>query len=134
MSLRSVLKDRARLHRKMASPVKVAGRTTFVDGEPGTWFAARLMVPQSQPEATPAGGAAKRAVLSPTLIFGTDDDEGSPVVIRFNDMLEVESEDLGNAIWQVDGEPRPYRKKRGIIAYEANLKRIETHDFERRSP
>ena len=132
MSLSSVLVDRGRLHRKAASTVRVGGRTTFADTEPGTWFAARLMMPNATPESIPAGFISKRIVLVPTLIFDIEDDEGSPVEVRNSDMVEVESDDLGNAMWQVTSEPEAFRKKQGIIGFKAELKRIETHDFERR--
>lgn len=113
--------------------MRVGGRTTFADTEPGTWFNARLMMPTATPETTPPGGASKRVVLSPSLILDTEDDEGSPVEVFFSDMLEVESEDLGNDMWQVSSEPRPFRKKHGIIGYECELRRIEAHDFEPRA-
>jgi hypothetical protein len=129
VSLGAVLVDRARPLRKSASSVKVGGRTTFADSEPGTWFAARLMMPTATPESMPAGFISKRVVLVPTLICDTEDDQGDPVVLAFNDMVEVESEDLGAATWQVTAEPEPFRKKQGIIGYSVNLKRVETGDF-----
>lgn len=132
MGLTSVLLDRARLVRKAASATKVGGRTTFVDTEPGTWFAARLQMPSTQAEQQPADFVAKRIVPTPTLMYAPDDDIGNPVEVRFSDMLEVESEDLGNALWQVTTEPEPYRKKRGIIGFEVQLRRVESHEFEQR--
>src|SRR4051794_18519948 len=97
MGLDSVLLDRARLVRQAASGTKAGGRTTFVETEPGTWFPARLSLPESMPEGQPAGFVSKRVVKTPTLLCATEDDIGNEVEVRFNDMLEVESEDLGSA-------------------------------------
>lgn len=134
MSLAAVLLDRARLQRRAASSVKVGGRTTFVDTEPGTWFACRLQMPTATPEQLPAGFVSKRVVLVPTLIFDTEDDEGTEVVVKANDMLEVESDDLGAAMWQVAGAPMPFRKREGIIGFQVTVKRVETDDFQPKAP
>lgn len=130
MSLESVLVDRARLVRKLASTTKVLGRTTFVEGEPGTWFAARLQMPTATAEQIPPGFVSKRVVLVPTLIFAVEDDNGTPVTVRFNDMLEIESDDLGTETWQVSGEPMPFRKREGIIGWQVTVKRVEAHEFQ----
>lgn len=134
MPLQSVLIDRARILRQAASAVKVGGRTTFVDTEPGTWFSCRLQMPTATNEQIPAGFVSKRVVLVPTLIFDTEDDDGTEVAVRFNDMLEVESDDLGSTTWQVTAEPMPFRKREGIIGYQTTLRRVETHDFEPKVP
>lgn len=130
MGLTSVLVDRARLIRKAATPLKVGGRTTFVDVEPGEWFSCRLEMPTVAPESRPPSFASKRVVLSPTLIFDIEDDEGTEVVVRADDMLTVESEDLGSATWQVTGQPMPFRKKEGIIGWQVGVKRIDVDDFQ----
>jgi hypothetical protein len=133
VGLDSVLIDRARISRKRASDVKVGGRTTFGETEPGTWFAARLQLPTATPEQVPSGFVSKRVVFVPTLIFATEDDEDNPIDVHSTDTLEVESEDLGNALWQVTAEPQPFRKREGIIGYQVPLKRVETSDFQPRS-
>lgn len=130
MSLTAVLVDQARLLRKAGSGVKVGGRTTFVDTEPGTWFSCRLQMPTATAEQLPAGFISKRVVLVPTLIFDIEDDEGTEVVVKANDMLEIESDDLGVATWQVAGAPMPFRKREGIIGWQVTLKRVETDDYE----
>ena len=130
MGLQSVLLDRARLIRKAATPLHVGGRTTFVDVEPGEWFAARLDLPTVAPESQPTSFASKRVVLNPTLIFDIEDEEGTAVIVKSDDMLLVESEDLGSATWQVTGQPIPFRKKRGIIGWQVGLKRIDADDFQ----
>jgi hypothetical protein len=130
MPLSRALVDRARLLRKAASATKVGGRTTFVDTEPGTWFPARLTLPTATNEQTPSGFSSRRVVLVPTLLFDVEDDDGTEVEVRFNDMVEVESEDLGSTTWQVTAEPMPMRKREGIIGYSTTLRRVEVHDFE----
>lgn len=132
MGLTSVLIDRARLVRLAASATKVGGRTTFVETEPGTWFAARLQMAATT-EQQPSGFVSKRAVPTPTLIFATIDDAGNEVEVRFNDVLEVESEDLGSTTWQVTQEPEPFRKKQGVIGFQVQLKRVETREFSLRA-
>lgn len=130
MGLSSVLIDRARLLRKAATPLRTGGRTTFVDVEPGEWFSCRLEMPTVAPESQPPSFVSKRVVLSPTLIFDIEDDEGTEVVVRADDMLTIESDDLGSATWQVTGEPMPFRKKQGIIAFQVGVKRIDVDDFQ----
>lgn len=133
MSLEAVLVDRARLVRKADSGVKVGGRTTFVEADPGTWFAARLTMPTTSPEQLPAGFVSKRVVLVPTLVYGTDDDDDNPVELRFNDELDVESDDLGSARWQVTTEPQPFRKRESILGFQVTLKRVEVREFASRA-
>lgn len=110
--------------------MKVGGRTTFSDTEPGTWFAARLQMPTASAEGIPPQFVSKRVVLVPTLYFDVEDEAGTEVRVRYNDMLEVESEDLGASMWQVTAEPSPFRKREGIIAFSVTLRRIEAHEFE----
>jgi hypothetical protein len=112
----------------------VGGRTTFVDTEPGTWFAARLQMPTAMPEGTPTNFVSKRVVLVPTLIFDTEDDEGTPVEVNFDDMLEVESDDLGSTTWQVTAHPQPFRKREGIIGFQVAVRRVETGSFTPKVP
>lgn len=133
MSLTAVLVDRARLVRQADSGSKVGGRTTFAETEPGTWFAARLQMPTTTAEQTPTGFVSKRAVFVPTLIYDVDDDENNPVEIRSTDVLEVESDDLGNARWQVTTEPQPFRKRESIIGFQVTLTRVEANEFARRA-
>jgi hypothetical protein len=123
MGFEGVLVDRGRILRKSGA-VKVGGRTTFVDSEPGEWFACRLFLPQS-PESYDPARVSKRVVIAPTLMYGTDDEEGNQIEVRLSDRIEVESDDLGVALWQVTGAPQSLRKKEGILGWQATLKRLE---------
>lgn len=115
--------DSGRILRK-AGAVKVGGRTTFVETEPGQWFSCRLFLPQS-PESYDPARVSKRVVRAPTLLYGTDDDEGNELEVRLSDRIEIESDDLGTALWEVTGAPQPLRKKEGVLGWQATLKRVE---------
>lgn len=129
MSLSAVLVDRARLLREAAQPLKVEGRTQFAEAEPGDWFPCRLFLPSS-PESYDPANVRRRVVVAPTLMYGVYDESGNPFQVGHSDQVEVWSDDLGAAIWQVTAEPEPFRKKTGIIGYQVTLRRVKVVEFE----
>lgn len=127
MGIESVLVDRARISRRKTTGVRREGRSQFVDFESGTWFPARLFLPAS-PESRDPQRVYKRVVIAPTLMYGLDDDDGTEVDLRSSDYVEVESEDLGAAVWEVTGDPEPFRKKEGVIGHQVTLKRLKVEE------
>lgn len=133
MALGAVLKDRARYVRNEPAAVKVEGSTVMVsDSSP--WFRARLEM-TALPESQDSQGRS-RIVPAPSLMFGVRDSEGNSLirddggcVISAQDRIEVESRELGTAIWEVTGDPVPMRKKRTVLGYQAPLQRVDTRTF-----
>jgi hypothetical protein len=46
------------------------------------------------------------------------------VEIRASDEIEVASLELGDALWRVNGDPVPIRKKRRVIGWTVPLSRL----------
>jgi hypothetical protein len=129
MSLSSALVDRARVVEFTAVlagdppvPVKVEGETqmTWVYGE---WFAARINSPEAAESPDSAGGRV-RVDQHPTLIFDIEDEAGNAVRIDADDRVQVDSEALGVATFEVTGQPTLFRKKEDVIAGSVVVKRV----------
>lgn len=131
MGLNAALKDRARVKRKEPLPTRVAGKTL---SEPtwGAWFRARLELPSGLERTGP--GDRRRAVTAPTLMCGVRDAEGQPIRFHIRDELEVDSDELGFARWNITADPAPIRKKKRVIGWTVTLQRIEEHEFTPRLP
>lgn len=121
MGLGAALVDQARRVRTATSGARVEGGSPIVTAQ-GPWFPARLEM-QAAPELAGlgAGGGPVRVEPAPTLIYRPQPADTMP---RPSDRIEVDSPELGRAIWRVTGEPEPWRKKRRVIGYRANLERI----------
>lgn len=91
----------------------------------GPWFKARLEVTQAQEGNF---GQRRRATQRPSLMCGIRDEDGNTVSFGAQDQIEVDSPQLGRALWQVTSEPAPMRKKRTVIGWEVALARPEEHD------
>lgn len=121
MALTSALKDRARTIRREAAGVRVQGMTPRAPTS-SQWFKARLELPANS-EQTDAQGGRRKQVKRPTLMLGVKDLDRNPVVIKAEEQIEVDSEELGRAIWRVSGDPQPIRKKKRLIGWQATLER-----------
>lgn len=130
MALRAALKDRGRIVRLEADATRVEGRTKFHQ-RIGPNFRARLDL-QESPKAPDAAGEMK-VTETPVLIADRVDAERNFLVFQPDEKVEVESRDFNEdgskawnvvAIFQVDGEPKPLRKKRKVIGWELRLKRV----------
>lgn len=126
MPVGSALVDRARRVYAQTTGVKVEGTTQHVLTE-GPWFRCRLM-PTDQPENPDASGGRRRVEKRPNFMFEKLDQHGEPVNLTVEDKLEVESPELGRAIWKLLGDPVAIRRKRTINHFEVNLRRVEDHD------
>jgi len=130
MALRGALKDRARIVRKEADAKRVEGRTTY---HPRVMplFRCRLEIVDA-PESEDRAGVMSTE-QEPSLMTDRIDEDHNPLRFQPDDELEVESRDLGDstekgwhlvAVFQVNGEPKPIRKKRRVIGWELRLKKV----------
>jgi hypothetical protein len=127
MSLRSAMVDRARALAAVQTNYRVQGMTV-VEATVGPWFRCRLTLPEANVDAS---RPRRRAVINPTLLYGTKDTAGEPVTLTVDTRVEVDSPELGRAVWAVVSEPSPLRRKRRVIGYEAHIERVEENESER---
>jgi hypothetical protein len=135
------LKDRARSIQSLPTETRVEGKTVMAnDVLWGDWFKARLSE-QSRRETTDGGGT-WRTVKNPSLLFGVKDtygqtlldtDEGGSL-LKARDRVEVDSVQLGRAVYELTGDPQPIRKKRRLIGFEAPLQRVDRQPHEESHP
>lgn len=123
MGLAAVLVDRARPIRPRRDVHKVEGSTQMVPDE-GAWFRCRLNVATGEER---EGGTGRRTVPGTSIICALKDENGQAVELSINDRVEVESRELGLAVWQVTADPRPIRKKRSLLGLRVQLKRVDEH-------
>lgn len=132
MALRSALVDRARVISREPSEVKVEGRTQYA---PITreWFRCRVQLPPIPVAPGPGQPGSRRAAKKPSLLFDVKDLNGDPVVVAFQDRIEVRSVEQGmdTVVFELDSDPQPVRKKRRVIAQEVVLRVVDSHTRER---
>lgn len=128
MALTAALVDRARPVERRRSGRRVEGRTVFGEAR-GAWFKARLELPQA-PEGAEAPTGVRPVVTAPTLMYGVRDSDGQPVELTNQKRVEVDSKELGRATWDVVGDPQPIRKKRTLLGWQAQLRRVVVHEGE----
>lgn len=128
MALESALVDRARAVRLQPQPRRIAGQTLMVPVS-DAWFDARLELPTAS-ESTDRGGHRRRVIRVPTLMYGVLNDDGEEVVLGPDARVEVDSEQLGRAVWEVTGAPVPMRRREEVIGWEVQLQRSEDREFE----
>lgn len=131
MALGSALVDRGRIIRNEPEPRKVEGRTAFV---PVTfpWFRCRLTISDRRVGADAADGR-KRVESAPQLLYAMRDEEGQAIDLSAEDQVEVDSPQLGRAIYKLSTAPTPLRKRRTVIGFVVTLSRIEAREFEPRT-
>lgn len=128
MALGSALKDRGRIVRKEADAKRVEGRTRF-NPRALPWFRCRLTIEDARERSDDGGVMSVRRM--PTLLVGARDTQRNLLAFQPDDEIEIESRELGNATFEVDGEPKPLRKKRRVIGWELRLARVTESDFEK---
>lgn len=128
MSLGAALVDRAFLLRKTeAEPQEEVEGTVIFDEpdpdapEPGPEFRCRLDI-SSAPERTKDGMT--QADPRPKLLTGKRDKDGVDLEFRIGDQIKVVSRELGTAVWEVDDDPEPLRKRRAKLGWELTLHRV----------
>lgn len=131
MAIGAVLVDRARVLSKESAGRKVEG-TTQMTPVIGPWFRARLFLPAAGEDDGPSGNGygRKRTVARPQLMYALRDTDGGDIDLHFDHKVEVDSVQLGRAVWEVDGEPEKIRKKRSLIGHLANLTKTTERPFD----
>jgi hypothetical protein len=132
VSLNTALVDRARRLIDTPTPVRVEGTTQFQTLH-SPWFKVRLTL-EAAPESDDPQAAHRRVPRPATLLVGLKDVDHNLVEINADDKLEVDSKQLGRAIYQITGDGQPIRKKRKLIGWQATLTRVEEHPFTRPEP
>jgi len=127
MAFRGALVDRARLVVRVPLPYKVEGTTRFED-LPGAWFRCRFTY-NSAPDSDDAQGGRRRTPRTGQIICGVRDMDRQPLAIRSSDRLELDSKQLGRAMFEITSDPEPIRKKRKMLGWMANVTRVEEHEF-----
>jgi hypothetical protein len=128
MGLGGALVDRARPVRRAAAGLRVEGRTQYGEAK-GPWFRCRLELPAAGEQAdTPTG--VRPVLTEPTLLYGTRDEEGDALHLTNQERLEVESRELGSELWEIIGGPQPIRKRRTLLGWQAQLRRLAVEEAE----
>jgi len=104
------------------APIKVEGETQMA-WETGQWFACRLDSAGAA-EARDAAAGRERVAQKPELIYELEDDDGNVVELHAQTRVEIECEELGTHIFELEGEPTLDRKKQDLVCGEASLSRI----------
>jgi hypothetical protein len=128
VSLEGALVDRARILRSLPLPLKVDGSTQFSTSL-GAWFPVRLTL-ASQAKADDGSSENERVTVVGSLLMLAVDGSGEPIALDSEDEIEVESEDLGRAVWRLTGDPAPLRRREGLLGFSVPVQRVATHDFE----
>lgn len=92
------------------------------------WFDAMLQLPSGQASYEPSNGR-RRVVKQPTLLFDVEDYDGMPVDLQNGDLVEVESDRFGTAVWQTTGEAEPLASLDEVLGYQVTLKRVADRPF-----
>lgn len=127
MALGGALVDRARIVRK-APGVPVEGRQRFAPVY-GAWFRCRFELRNQRKGREPQSNV-PRVVKQPHLMYGLRDMEGQNVELLATDLLQVVSPELGQAFYELTGDPDPMRKRRRVLGWEVDLQRVEEHEFD----
>lgn len=118
MSFQSALVDRARrVHRLVGYRNPDLGESDQVV-QYDDWFKCRLNPPDSS-EDHPANEAVQYKIRAEILIPKNMD-------LDLNDRIEIESQELGTAIWIIEAQPKLLRRKRSIIGKSATVIKVTT--------
>jgi hypothetical protein len=108
-------------------PQKVEGTTQFTNLR-YPWFKCRITYGPA-PESDDPQAARRRVPRPATLLCGLKDLDGGLLTLSATDRLEMNSKQLGQAIFDLISDPEPIRKKKKLIGWQANLTRVEEHGF-----
>lgn len=111
---------------------RVEGTTIFETlREP--WFRCRITVSPS-PEGNDAQAGRMRTPKPAQMMCALHDQDGNLLDIRSADRLEVISNQLGRAVFELTTDGEPIRKKRKMLGWMASITRVEEHPFEEAEP
>lgn len=118
MGLNAVLKDKGRTISQEKSEVRIEGTKQRITSQ-SVQFKCRLEMVKSS-EASDQGY--HRTAVRPRIMVGKRTE------LRANQSIEILSPQIhGNDEWveySIDGDPEPYRKKKSVVGWEANLVRV----------
>lgn len=128
MSIRAVCVDYGRIVRLEEALRRVEGRTTFV---PVTeqWFKCRLFLNMA-PDQKDQFRAHETAVPAPQVLTPLTDLSGNRMVFTGDVRMDISSAELGRAIWRVNAEPQPLRKRRRVIGWLVTVERVIEREYE----
>jgi hypothetical protein len=112
--------------------VRVEGTTQFADLN-YPWFKCRFTY-NPAPDSDDAQAGRRRVPRTGTIMCGLRDRDGNTLAINASDRLEVNSKELGRAVFEITSDGEPIRKKRRMLGWMANVTRVEEHDFTRAEP
>lgn len=132
MALTGALVDQARRVVNTPTPNRVEGTTRFETlHEP--WFKCRFTY-NAAPDADDAQGGRRRTPRTGTIMCGRKDKDGNALELNSSDRLEVNSKQLGRAVFELTSDGEPIRKKRRLLGWTANVTRVEEHEFQEAEP
>lgn len=118
MSFQSALVDRARrVHRLVGYRDEALGESEFVT-QYDEWYKCRLNPPDSS-EDHGVNEAVSYKIRAEILI-------PKEMELDFNDRIEIDSKQLGRAIWLIEAQPQYLRRKRSIIGKTATVIKVTT--------
>jgi hypothetical protein len=132
MALRSALVDRARRVVPTPLPERVEGTTIF-ETLHYPWFRCRLTL-NAAPDSDDAQGGRRRTPHTASIMCGLRDLDGNTLNIRSADRVEIDSKQLGRAVYEMTSDGEPIRKKRRLLGWTATAIRVEEHEFEEAEP
>jgi hypothetical protein len=112
--------------------VRVEGTTQF-ETLHDPWFKCRFVY-NVAPESDDTQGGRRRVPRTGTIMCGLRDQDGNTLAINGSDRLEVNSRELGRAIFEITSDGEPIRKKKKMLGWMATVTRVEEHQFERAEP
>jgi hypothetical protein len=127
VSLNAALVDRARRLVGTPTPVRVEGTTQFQTLHL-PWFRCRLTLSPA-PESDDPQGARRRVPRPASLLIGLKDTDGNLNEVHADDKLEIDSKQLGRAVYMLTSDGEPIRKKKKLIGWAATATRVEEHQF-----
>jgi hypothetical protein len=132
VSIRAVCVDRARIVRLEPSVERVEGRTTF-EPIPESWFRCRLTINESTRTSMPRSQSAldfRARLMMGGLMTTLVDLDGNPLTFRSDVRLDVSSQQLGRAIWRIEEEPQPIRRRRNLLGYTLTMERVLEREYD----
>jgi hypothetical protein len=128
MALAHVCVDRGRVVVKEPSATRVEGSTSFV-AVPEQWFKCRLFLTSTTDVPDPQQSH-WLSTSAPQVLAVTRDYDGSPLMFRSDQTIEINSRQLGRHVWRMTGEPEPLRKRRRIIGWLLLVSRVIERDYD----
>lgn len=132
MAFTGCLVDRARRVVRAPTPIRVEGTTQF-ETLHYPWFKCRFTY-NPAPDANDTQGGLRRVPRNGQIMCGLRDADGNDLQINASDRLEIDSRQLGRAVFEITSDGEPIRKKRRMLGWVTTVVRVEEHPFTRAEP